>query len=107
MTVRFVKTFGGPPFTAFRGQFTFVNHGSAPVSGWVLWASFAGDVFDWVYNGPPGGGPFMDSQTQHGFLILRATRSETIPAGGQLTVLVQAEGRTLSPLSCSFDGTSC
>ena len=107
MTVRFVKTFGGAPFTSFRGQFTIVNHGSTPISGWVLRASFGGDVFDWVYNGPPGGGPFTDAQTQHGTLTLHATGSETIPAGGQLTILIQAEGHTLSPQSCSFDGRSC
>jgi endoglucanase len=90
------KSFHG----GFEGEFTIVNKGTSPVSGWELTATLPGDHIKSVTGA---------SYTTHGEkLILTPLSSQpSIAPGATQLVLFTAGGTNTTPGSCTFNGAAC
>jgi hypothetical protein len=84
----------------FQGQFTIVNNGSTAINGWQLSAVLPGDHIDTTWN--------ATFQTNGDVLTMNPPSYQTtIPAGTSLQEHFVAQGSTISPAGCTFDGAAC
>ncbi len=97
-SVRFMTEGQGNGF--FQDELTIDNNGTGYIYGWRLVLGLPGDyVLSAVHANPD-----MDGD----FLILRPTDSDpAIPPGGSLDIVIVAQGPTVSPESCTFNGAAC
>jgi len=84
----------------FEGEFTIINRGTAPVSGWELTASLPGDHVKSVTGA---------SYTTHGAKLMLTPLSSqpSIAPGTSQLVFFTAGGTSTSPSSCTFNGAAC
>ncbi len=84
----------------FQGQVTITNRTSAGISGWEIAITLPGDHVSSVWA--------ADGRVKGDVLVLQPTSSDApIPPGGALSAFFVARGPTTSPVSCTFDGTTC
>jgi hypothetical protein len=84
----------------FQGEFTIVNHGTTPVSGWVVRAMFPSDHIGSVW-----GASYQSSGAT--LTLTPASYQPSIPPGGSQSAFFTARGSRQSPRSCTFNGKAC
>jgi chitinase len=84
----------------FQGQLTIANHTSATISRWTIAITLPGDRVSSVWA--------ADGQMDGDVLVIQPTSWDPpIRPGGTLNAFFVARGPTISPASCTFDGTTC
>jgi Cellulose binding domain len=84
----------------FQGEFTIVNNGTAPLSGWVLRAKFPSDHVETAWG--------ASYQANGAILTLTpASYQPSIPPGGSQSAFFTANGTQQTPMSCTFNGKAC
>jgi Cellulose binding domain len=83
------------------GEFTVANDGSASITGWELSAAFPGDeiAVTWAPVEPDYGGDTIAMQAQPDW--------PAIPPGDSESGYFMAQGSTLIPPDCTFNGFAC
>ena len=80
------------------GEFTITNVGSNDVTGWELSAEFPGDQTQFT-SGPIDPNPGNDT-------IVMGPQPTIAPGTSESGYFI-AQGSTIYPSTCTFDGTSC
>jgi cellulase/cellobiase CelA1 len=84
----------------FTGQFTIVNDGRKPISGWQLTATLPGDQVRDVQG--------ADWSTSGDTLVMQPPRyGGPLQPGASLTISIVAYGNDDTPATCSLDSHSC
>jgi hypothetical protein len=83
------------------GEFTVANNGTASITGWELSAAFAGDEIQ--VTGDP-----VEPDYGGGTIVMEAQPDwPAIPPGDSESGYFIAEGSTLTPSDCTFNGFAC
>jgi hypothetical protein len=84
----------------FEGEVHVVNNGSAPISGWQIAVALPEDQITAI-----GGADGYVSN--HILLMQPAPDAGPLAAGGELSVVFEAQGPEMTPQLCTFDDTVC